>query len=68
MLDQTSKDFYKHSETGEIYAIEMLWSSSIVASAGPLDETDLKYLNSYEYTPDRNDWLNENNNEMILMD
>lgn len=65
--DQTSKNFYKHSETGEVYAIEMLWRGGIVASAGPLDENDLKDLDSYEYTADRNDWLNENNNGMILM-
>ncbi len=32
---RTSKDFYQHSDTGEIYAVERLWSGGIVTSAGP---------------------------------
>jgi hypothetical protein len=39
--DQTSKDFYRNSDTGEIYAIEMQWKGGIVASAGPLDGNDM---------------------------
>ncbi len=33
---QTSKDFYKHSETGEIFCIERRWDGVLIGSCGPL--------------------------------
>ena len=67
MTDQrTSKDFFEHSETGEIYAIESLWSGGVVGSAGPLTEP-LKDPDEYEYTAERNDWLQEQSEKMILI-
>ncbi len=65
--DQTSKDFYEHGETGEIYAIERRRTGEIVGSAGPLPENDLKHLDSYDYTPERNDWLNDASDKLILV-
>lgn len=33
---QTSKDFYKHRETGEIFCIERRWDGVLIGSCGPL--------------------------------
>lgn len=63
---RTSKDFYRHAETGEIYAIESLWSGGTVGIAGPLTEP-LQDLDEYEYTAGRNDWLKENSDKLILI-
>ena len=64
---RTSKDFYQHRDTAEIFAIERKWSGGIVGSAGPLPEDTLSDLDSYEYTPDRNDWLNDASDKLILI-
>lgn len=66
-LTETDKDFYRHSETGEIFAVERTWDGEIVGSAGPLAEDALRSLDDYEYKPDRNDWLKDNNDKLILM-
>ena len=46
---QTSRDFYKHSETGEIFCIEHRWDGTLLASCGPLSEP-LKDKDDYEIT------------------
>ena len=66
-MAKTSKDFYRHSDTGETYAVERKWSGGIVGSAGPLPENDLKDLDGYEYTPERNDWLNDASDKLVLI-
>ena len=66
-LGQTAKNFYQHRDTGEIYAIERYWSGGIVGSAGPLPEDDLKDLDSYDYTPERNDWLKDASDKLTLL-
>lgn len=65
---QTTKNFYRHSDTGEIYAVEVRWNGEVVGSCGPLAENDLKDLNSYEYTSDKNEWLQEVNAKLLLME
>lgn len=64
---QTSRDFYKHSGTGEIYAIETAWDGTVVGSCGPLAQDHPKDLDSYEYTPERNSWLKDANDKLILI-
>jgi len=66
-MPKTSKDFYRHSETGEVFAIARTWDGTLVGSYGPLSENDLRDLDSYEYTPDRNDWLKDANDKLILI-
>jgi hypothetical protein len=63
---RTSKDFYRHS-TGEIYAIEMAWDGTLIGSCGPLTENALKDLDSYDYSPDRNDWIRDQNDKLTLI-
>lgn len=42
MAKKTSKDFYRHSDTGEVFAIMRDWNDTIVGSCGPLAENDLR--------------------------
>lgn len=65
-MPKTSKDFYQHRDTGEVYAIERQWDGTLVGSYGPLTESDLRDLDSYEYTPERNDWLKDASDKLIL--
>ena len=65
---QTTKNFYRHRDTGEIYAVEIQWNGEVVGSCGPLPENDLKDLNRYEYTSDKNEWLQEVNAKLLLME
>jgi hypothetical protein len=64
--NSASKAFYRHVDTGDIYAIERCWDGGIVGSAGPLQENDLKDLDNYEYTADRNGWLMDASDKLIL--
>lgn len=66
-MAKTSKDFYRHRDTGEIFAVERQWDGKVVGSYGPLTENGLKDLDSYEYTPDRNDWLKDASDKLILI-
>lgn len=66
-VTQADKSFYRHSDTGEIFAIKRLWDGTLVGSCGPLPETGLKDLDSYDYTPDKNQWLNDASDKLILM-
>jgi len=61
----TTKQFYQHLETGNLYAIERSWDGHIVGSAGPLDEP-LQEPEDYEYTADLNDWLESQNDKLLL--
>jgi len=64
---QTSKNFYRHVSSGDIYAVEMSWSGHIVGSAGPLAEDALTDLQRFAYAPDKNDWLHSQNDNLILV-
>jgi hypothetical protein len=35
---RTYKQFYKHTGTGEIYAVERSWDGHIVSSFGPIED------------------------------
>lgn len=63
---QTSRDFYRHAETGEIIVIERSWSGAILGSC-PAKEP-LKDLDSYECKPDNNVWIAENSDKLVLRD
>jgi hypothetical protein len=51
-----------------IFAIERQWNGELVGSAGPLVEGQLWPLAKYEYTPERNDWIKDNNDKLILFE
>jgi len=48
---QTSRDFYQHNETGEIFCIERRCDGVLIGSCGPLSEP-LKDLDDYECNAD----------------
>ncbi|MHC4439762.1 MAG: hypothetical protein ACYS3S_20590, partial [Planctomycetota bacterium] len=56
---QTSKDFYRDSETGDIFCIERRWDGVLLGSCGPLQEDNLKDLNDYECTDKNNLWIQD---------
>ena len=65
-MPKTSRNFYRHSKTGEVFAIARQWDGTLVGSCGPLTENDLRDLDSYEYTPQRNNWLKDASDKLIL--
>ena len=62
---QTSKNAYRHIETGDVIVIEKRWDGAIIGSAGPLSEP-LRSLDSYECTDKNNVWLMDNSDKLIL--
>ena len=60
------KHFRLHLETCDIYAIEQWSDGRLVGSCGPLAEDDLKDLNSYGYSDEQNNWVQENIDRLIL--
>jgi tetratricopeptide (TPR) repeat protein len=63
---KTIKHFRLHVETCDIYAIEQWSDGRLVGSCGPLTEDDLKDLNSYGYSDEQNNWVQENIDRLIL--
>jgi len=53
----TTKGFWQHIETGDIYAVESTTFGKIVGGVGPLDPDNLQKLEEYKYTPAINQWL-----------
>lgn len=53
------KGFWQHTVYGQIYAVESTPYGELVAAAGPLDPEHLQDLDSYEYTPQINDWIQQ---------
>ena len=62
---QTTKDFYRHSETGEILVIERRWDGVILGSC-PATEP-LKDVGSYRCSLDANMWIAENSDKLVLI-
>ena len=60
------KNFRLHIETCDIYAVEQWDDAELIGCCGPLVEDDLKDLNSYDYSDEKNEWLKENNKRLIL--
>ena len=60
------KHFRMHVDTCDIYAIEQLPDAGIVGCCGPLVEDELKNLNSYDYSDEKNDWVMKNKDRLIL--
>jgi hypothetical protein len=63
---QTRKDFYRHSETGEIFIIERQWDGVLIGSCGPLSEP-LKRWYEYQCKADNLLWLEDNSFKLMLM-
>ena len=61
---KTNKDFYKHISTGKIYVIELAWDGTLIGSFGPVEE--LGNIDSYKINSDNTDWIQENNDKLIL--
>ncbi len=62
---QTTKAFYRHTETGDILVIERRWDGVLISSC-PASKP-LKDLDSYECKPDNNLWIQDNSDKLILM-
>ncbi len=54
----TVKGFWQH-ENGKIYAVESTSFGRILGGAGPLDPSNLRSLDDYEYRPAIVEWLEE---------
>ncbi|MHC4086469.1 MAG: hypothetical protein ACYSWZ_14080 [Planctomycetota bacterium] len=68
MIDdtRTTKHFYRHTGTGEIFVIEMTWNRIVVGSYGPVPADDLEPPDNYECTTKINAWL-EIQKDMLVM-
>ncbi|TKJ34626.1 MAG: hypothetical protein CEE38_17290 [Planctomycetes bacterium B3_Pla] len=62
---QTTKAFYKHSETDQVLVIERRCDGAIVGSC-PATEP-LKNLDSYQCSLDANLWIQESSDRLELM-
>ena len=62
---KTSKDFYKHSESNEIFVIERRWDGTILGSCPAMEP--LKDLDAYKCKTDNNLWLAEISDKLILI-
>ena len=62
----TTKQFFQHTGTGDIFVIEMTWSRIVVGSYGPVPADDLKHPDSYVCTTEINAWL-EIQKDMLIM-
>lgn len=62
---ETSINFYKNSETGEIFVIETNWQGDVIASCGPL-EAPLQTIDIYELTTEKNTELQAAKDKLIL--
>ncbi|MHC4596919.1 MAG: hypothetical protein ACYS19_18475 [Planctomycetota bacterium] len=63
---ETIKHFRQHVETGDIYAIEQWLDGRLVGCCGPLVEDNLKDLDSYDYSNEQNDLVQEHLDRLIL--
>jgi hypothetical protein len=63
----TYRQFYQHVVTESIYAIERRLDGTLVGSCGPLSADDLKSPHSYKYTTELNDWLETQNDKLIML-
>ena len=68
MIDdtRTTKHFFQHTGTGEIFVVELTWNCIVVGSYGPVPPDDLKSPDSYVCTTKINDWL-EIQKDMLVM-
>ena len=63
--EQTSKDFYRDTETGQIYVIERRWDGTILGSCAATEP--LKDLDAYECTNENNLWIQDINDRLIMI-
>ena len=64
---QTTKKFCRHTETNEIFVLEMTWNRIVVVSYGPVPADDLKLPEHYDCTTELNEWLETQNDKLIMM-
>lgn len=64
----TTRDYYKHRETGELYVIETTWRNRVVAGYGPITG-ELWPLDTYGLTTEKNAELQKyrDNGELIWL-
>ena len=63
----TTKRFFQHTGTGEIYVIEMTWNRIVVGGYGPLQADDLKSPDSYDCTTELNAWLETQKDKFVMI-
>lgn len=64
---RTYKQFYQHEVTESVYAIERRLDGTLIGSCGPLSADDLKPHDSYDYTTELNEWLETQNDKLVLI-
>lgn len=68
IFELISRNFFQHISTGEVFAVETRWNGQVIGAAGPLSPDALKDLGDYTYTARFNNFLQDSNNKLILMD
>lgn len=63
---RTFKQLYRHVETESVYAIERSWDGALIGSCGPLAEDSFKDADSYDYTTELNEWLESQNDKLMM--
>jgi len=64
---RTYRQFYQHTVTESIYAIERRLDGKLTGSCGPLSADDLGPPDSYKYTTELNEWLETQNEKLIML-
>ena len=64
---QISRNFYKDTETGDIFCIEKSWDGVVLGSCGPLQENNLKNPEDYECTLQNTLWLQDISDRLVLL-
>jgi hypothetical protein len=62
---QKSKNFYRDTETGQLYVIERRWDGTIIGSC-PAKEP-LRDLDDYECTNKNNLWIQDIYDKLVLI-
>ncbi|MHC4070392.1 MAG: hypothetical protein ACYSR8_12615 [Planctomycetota bacterium] len=64
---RTYRQFYQHIVTESVYAIERRLDGTLIGSCGPLLADDLRPPDSYKYTTEINDWLETQDDKLIML-
>lgn len=62
-------EFWRERRTGEVWAMK-LFEGVVVGCCGPLDHSELdeKFLEAFDYSPDRSAWIEEHRDAFDLYD
>jgi len=62
--EQTSREFFRHADSGEIYLLKRTWYGDLISSAGPLTQPLKEDADDYELKTDKNNWMLEQGEQL----